>query len=304
MKFWSETRGNVAIIFTLALPALLACMGLAIDYGVWVHQRQEMQRIADEAALAAAGELYMANTTASQAEAIAETTATKQMVASGMTSSDSLMTSTSYATTSTSNADASSGGDTGATDAGAGPSGSGEQAMTFGGALDIKTNVNTADGSVEVIINQLGAAYFSPIFMKPPVLSVTAVARAVGGGRICVLALEAADDNAVSIQQRATLRAERCGVFSNSTSANGIAKGTTATIEAELICSAGGYDGNSSYITPDPVTDCPQIEDPLAHRAAPEVGACDFNDVKYEHNQEYLHHPDARRLLRRHHALW
>jgi len=48
MCLWSDIRGNVAIIFTLSLPVLLVCTGLAVDYVIWTNQKQELQRIADE----------------------------------------------------------------------------------------------------------------------------------------------------------------------------------------------------------------------------------------------------------------
>lgn len=270
MQFWSDIRGNFAMIFALVLPAIMVCMGLAVDYGVWIHQKQQLQRIADDASLAAAGQLYMANASKSQAESVASAVAKSSAAAMSMAPASA----------------SSSGGGSGSSAKGKGGSdggstGSGSRATTFGGKVRVSTKVNFDESFVQVTVRQTGESYFSGMFFAPPELAVTSVARAVGGGRICVLALEPTEAAAVNIQHDSILLAENCGVLSNSTNEKGIAKGTSATIEAELICSAGGYDGSKTGTDPDPVTDCPQINDPLAHTPAPEVGSCDYKNVRH-----------------------
>lgn len=62
---WSANRfGNVAVIFGLALPALLTFVGAAVDYGNLVAGRAQMQTAADAAALHGARELRLSNATA------------------------------------------------------------------------------------------------------------------------------------------------------------------------------------------------------------------------------------------------
>lgn len=78
-KFWSDTRGQIAVIFTLALPAVIATMGAAIDYTAWTGQSQQLQAIADIAATAGAKELYLANSDASQVASVAESIAVAQL---------------------------------------------------------------------------------------------------------------------------------------------------------------------------------------------------------------------------------
>ncbi len=66
-------------------------------------------------------------------------------------------------------------------------------------------------------------------------------------------------------------------VYSNSSSKSSIRVQNKASIEAGVICSAGGVKGTrrASFL-PKPLTDCPIINDPLADRIAPPIGNCDF----------------------------
>jgi Flp pilus assembly protein TadG len=51
---FSDKRGTVAIIFALTIIPILGCIGLAIDYGLWLRAKSELNQIADSAALIAA----------------------------------------------------------------------------------------------------------------------------------------------------------------------------------------------------------------------------------------------------------
>ena len=76
------------------------------------------------------------------------------------------------------------------------------------------------------------------------------------------------------IQQQAQMMAANCMVYSNSTNNKGLEAKDSAIIAAGLICTAGGrYKGSKAQLTPDPVTDCPVMDNPLASRAGPSVGA-------------------------------
>lgn len=260
IRFARDVRGNVAIVFTLTLPMLMVCMGMAVDYTVWTNQRQELQRIADEAALAAARELYLANASSSQAETVAQESATNSLVSAGHT---------------TTTAD-SSASDPSSSDADA-PS-SPASSTTFGDAVTVETVVNMNESSVEVTVRQAGVGFFSPMFFQPPVIRVTSTARANGGGRVCVIALDPSSDKALILASDASLTANRCGVYSNSTDETGLSAYRNAVLTSELACSAGGYGGSSVNFSPEPITDCPAMADPLASRAAPDFGGCDETD--------------------------
>lgn len=54
VNFRGDTRGNVAIVTALAMPALVGMMGLGSEVGFWYYRQQVMQSAADSAAVAAA----------------------------------------------------------------------------------------------------------------------------------------------------------------------------------------------------------------------------------------------------------
>jgi hypothetical protein len=53
-----------------------------------------------------------------------------------------------------------------------------------------------------------------------------------------------------------------------------------AQVVADLVCSAGGIDGQNGHFSNKPLTDCPPIPDPLANRVSPSFGACQFNNTE------------------------
>ena len=78
-RFWIDTRGQIAVIFGLALPALIATMGAAVDYTAWTAQSRKLQAIADISAMAAAKELYLANADIGQVISVATSVADAQL---------------------------------------------------------------------------------------------------------------------------------------------------------------------------------------------------------------------------------
>ncbi|MDX2308318.1 MAG: pilus assembly protein TadG-related protein [Hyphomicrobium sp.] len=112
--------------------------------------------------------------------------------------------------------------------------------------------------------------------LLPNTVHVRSVARVVGSPNICLLALEPDEARAVDLQLLSRMTANGCSIFSNSTAAAGISVFPTAKLEADNICSAGGVLG-ADKISPSPVLDCPQFDDPLASRPEPSGGACDYD---------------------------
>ena len=250
MQFWDNTRGNVAIVFTLVLPVLLCTAGFGIDYAVWTGQKGKLQGIADATAVAAARELYMANADVSQLTAIATSFANAQPIDHSVHGS----------LTVTAN------------------------------VLDLDEDEDDQMAAIEIEVSQARTSYFASMFSQNSApLSATAVARVLGGGRLCALGLDNSASATIMLTQSAEITATQCSVYSNSTSSSGIDAGMSSSIDAELICSAGGTDGRASNYSPSPTTDCPQIEDPLSARPAPVVGACDYNDTVIKHDTTTLY---------------
>jgi hypothetical protein len=119
-------------------------------------------------------------------------------------------------------------------------------------------------------------------------VDVKAVAKlATGKRRLCMIGLEPTVD-AIRLEQQARITAEQCDVNSDSTSVEGIKAYNDSVLKAERICSAGGYKASrSSNFAPTPNTDCPKTGDPLAGRAAPSVGPCNYTN-KIVSSQETL----------------
>jgi hypothetical protein len=59
LRFAESRDGNVALIFSLAFPVLLALGGLAIDSAAFYNQQTHLQSVADSTALAVAKEMHL-----------------------------------------------------------------------------------------------------------------------------------------------------------------------------------------------------------------------------------------------------
>jgi Flp pilus assembly protein TadG len=97
---------------------------------------------------------------------------------------------------------------------------------------------------------------------------------------LCLLALDGKAPDTLSLEKSAQMTAPGCMVYSNSVSNKGLEAKDSAVVTAGLICTAGGkYKGDKAKFSPNPVTDCPVMDNPLATRAPPPVGPCSFYDM-------------------------
>ncbi|NOU05404.1 MAG: pilus assembly protein [Hyphomicrobiaceae bacterium] len=142
-------------------------------------------------------------------------------------------------------------------------------------APTVATAIRDNPLEVSVTARQMTVPQFGNTFgMTPKEISVNAVARIVGRPNICVLALDPSASGAIALEKNARVTGQNCAVFSNSTHTNSIKAKNSSALSASLICSAGGKDGGPGNFTPQPVTDCPTFDDPLASRPEPSVGRC------------------------------
>ena len=130
---------------------------------------------------------------------------------------------------------------------------------------------------VKVVVSQQQKSVFGTLLGgEPKTVRVEAQANVVGSTKICVLGLM--DEGilaGVHLDNRAKLTAQDCGVYSNSTSFASIRADAASFLAAQLICAAGGtMAGGSVSFDPEPITDCPQIDDPLKERPAPPEETC------------------------------
>jgi hypothetical protein len=139
-------------------------------------------------------------------------------------------------------------------------------------------------GGVRVVVEQSSAATVG-LFGSSRIITAAATARRMGAGKLCVLALSTRNSvipQALNMEDRSSLNAVDCGVFSNSESKQGVAVERSAVLKASLICSAGGFHihGKNSTVGyhGERRTDCPLVEDPLKDRPQPMAGECVHKD--------------------------
>jgi len=135
---------------------------------------------------------------------------------------------------------------------------------------------NTDEATVTVSIkDSYKPTLFVSMFKNPMTVYVEAVAQAVGGANICVIALEAKTNRAMLMDDDASLSGDDCAVYVNSSGNKALTALDNSTLKTSFNCTSGGYDGGIDNFHPTPLTDCPVREDPLIDRVAPTVSICD-----------------------------
>ncbi|MFN0193555.1 MAG: pilus assembly protein TadG-related protein [Aestuariivirga sp.] len=139
----------------------------------------------------------------------------------------------------------------------------------------VAVTVDKKESTVEVVLAETWTPMFAH-FVKSDVtpIKASATARLAGAANVCILALDKTLENGVFMNKNARVAAKDCGIFTNSTHSNALRLEDNTSVEADLICSAGGVKANPGSINPTPTSDCPQIPDPLASREPPSFGAC------------------------------
>ena len=145
-----------------------------------------------------------------------------------------------------------------------------------GSVVTSTADIDRGAGTLRVALEELWTPTFAQ-FLNADItpIRVDATASLVGGTNICVLALDGSGTKAIHLDKNAKLQANGCGVYSNSTHAQGIRLDMDSSMHAASICSTGGYKSKTTAVSPTPTTDCPAISDPLIDRTAPVAGSCD-----------------------------
>ena len=110
-------------------------------------------------------------------------------------------------------------------------------------------------------------------------LEIASTARVMGKPNICILGLDPSANGTISLDKNSNVLGKGCAVYSNSVSVNSIKSKNSSVLTADVICAAGGKDGEKGNFTPDPITDCPTFDDPLAGRSEPSAGSCTYKDT-------------------------
>lgn len=141
--------------------------------------------------------------------------------------------------------------------------------------ITLKITINDDRNGVRIAIAQRKKAVMSRL-VTPTLtdISVEAAATMAGRRKLCVLALDPAKSLTIALDAQARITAEGCTVQSNSSDQKGISSKSSARITAQLICSAGGFEGSSVNYAGTRLPDCPTMSDPLASHPPPPVGPC------------------------------
>jgi Flp pilus assembly protein TadG len=144
-----------------------------------------------------------------------------------------------------------------------------------------KAEIDRSNGRITIHISEAWTPFFAQ-YLGADITPVTATATAslVGESKLCLLTLETNSAKGLQMLQSSHLQASGCSVYSNSTNPNGIFINDAATIDAAMICSAGGVKNKNGSTTVPVTTDCPALADPLLGHATPNVVGCDYNNTK------------------------
>lgn len=229
-----ECGGNVALILGLIAPILALVIGASTDYAIAVNERTRAQQAVDAASLAGAKELSLADVNRENVPAIVKAVVDATYNANRQSASN-----TSYAVT---------------------------------------TNIVQQSGlPLQVQVNLTGevATKFGKVFgLGDTVLNVISVAIVVGKPNVCLLTIEQTLLPSISLQNSAKVIGQNCGVYANSRYLYAVWAQDNSLLQANVICSAGGKGGGKGNYIPEPLTDCPQFDDPLAGRPEPTPGSC------------------------------
>jgi Flp pilus assembly protein TadG len=145
----------------------------------------------------------------------------------------------------------------------------------------VTTRVDTTALSVTVSATETYEPKIGKYFWaKAPTITATATAKLSGTMPLCLLALDPKAPATLELEESAMMTASGCMVYSNSKNPGGLQAKDEATLKAGLVCTAGGKAKTSrATVTPEPVTDCPVMTDPLKSRTPPSDTTCRFNNT-------------------------
>lgn len=158
----------------------------------------------------------------------------------------------------------------------------------------VETKIDKLKRSVAVTITQRFASLFMSRVVSSSQISVQAVATSVGQANICIIVKSSNEPEAFRLRGSGTIRALDCAAYSNSLDPIGLVAKRKSRLLTAMSCSAGGYSGSRRNYNPIPLTDCPQIDDPLVARAEiidSTVGKmrCDHKDFVLEATKKILY---------------
>jgi Flp pilus assembly protein TadG len=130
--------------------------------------------------------------------------------------------------------------------------------------------------AVEVSLSNPGMTFFSQLVMDfTPTINARAVAILGSDSDACVLALSGTVAKAVSASGNPAIVFDGCQVASNSSAANAIYVGGSATLEADCATTVGGVSGDLDLDCSSAATGTRAVDDPYADLPSPTITGCD-----------------------------
>ncbi|MEM9279335.1 MAG: hypothetical protein AAGA76_12240, partial [Pseudomonadota bacterium] len=162
------------------------------------------------------------------------------------------------------------------------------------GIFTVDVQPDKQDRTVVVALSYEWKPFLAHIFdYRVTPIKVSATAGLAGRSLTCIVGLmqpERLAKSSIHLDDKSVVKADECAVYSNSVSRFGLRADNASAMSASTICSAGGVlefgFGSTANFQPKPITDCPQIQDPLVARKAPNVGACDFTNLQISTDQK------------------
>ncbi len=111
-------------------------------------------------------------------------------------------------------------------------------------------------------------------FAGVSVISAKALARVTASStpqKVCLVSLGEKINGGIYMHNGSTVTAPGCMLYSNSANKNAIILNAGSTLRTNVLCARGGVKNMASAVEATIVTDCPQIQDPLASKPEPVV---------------------------------
>ncbi len=159
-------------------------------------------------------------------------------------------------------------------------------ASKFGGKSFTK-NVDVRMEEAEIYVSlsmQVNGMLGQNLFPDNGLVKADSTAIATASSKICAISLAPnMQGNAFHADNNTRLQALGCSIYTNSKHPNAAQITNGAEIEADLLCVAGGFKSNGQTNNPGFIDGCPQLDDPLKDRAAPNFfGGCNEVSMKVE----------------------
>lgn len=261
-RFLRSDRGNATLITVLAAIPVVAAAGMAIDYSRGVRSANELQQVADAAALAAASGKNVTGASASEKLLARKTIAQNYL---------------DYALPKVSDVEI-----------------IGTPAVTVGpNTVDVAMNARVK-GSLINVLNALpesgligggGGGQVDGSTGKNIDISMTSKIGYTKESYTCLLAMNAHEKESIYFQGNSEFYAT-CAVRANSDNPVAIRTWGSAYAEAESFCAKGGWAG--SGFEPDPEGGCSTKSDPYAALVLPAVGACNYTNKQVKNKTKNL----------------